>query len=136
MELSLPEPTASGLTSGVTREILPNGLTILIKENHAAPVAAVLVSVKAGYFQEADRVNGIAHVIEHMLFKGTPRRPADEQIAREVRELGGYINAGTYYEETTYYITVPVAARRRRDGHTGRRVPKLPASTATNWRKR
>jgi zinc protease len=107
LELSLPEPTTSGLTSGVIREILPNGLTVLVKENHAAPVAAVLVSVKAGYFQEVDRMNGIAHVIEHMLFKGTPRRPADEQIAREVRELGGYINAGTYYEETTYYITVP-----------------------------
>ena len=107
MELSLAEPTTSGLTGGVTREILPNSLTILIKENHAAPVAAVLVSVKAGYFQEADRVNGIAHVIEHMLFKGTPRRPGEEQIAREVREMGGYINAGTYYEETTYYITTP-----------------------------
>ena len=98
---------ASGVTRDVLRETLPNGLTILVKENHAAPVAAVLISVKAGYFQEADRVNGIAHVIEHMLFKGTPRRPADEQIAREVRELGGYINAGTYYEETTYYLTVP-----------------------------
>ncbi len=101
------QETKTGLTSGVVRETLANGLTVLVKENRAAPVAAVLVSVKAGYFQEPDRVNGIAHVIEHMLFKGTPRRPEDEQIAREVRELGGYINAGTYYEETTYYLTVP-----------------------------
>ena len=107
MESSLLPHALSGITSHVACEVLSNGLTVLVKENHAAPVAAVLVSVKAGYFQEADAVNGIAHVIEHMLFKGTPRRSEDEQIAREVRELGGYINAGTYYEETTYYLTVP-----------------------------
>lgn len=91
----------------VAREILPNGLTVLIKENHAAPVVAVLVSVQVGYFHEPDRLNGIAHVVEHMLFKGTPRRPENEQIAREIREIGGIVNAGTYYEETSYYVVVP-----------------------------
>ena len=95
------------LTTGVTRDVLPNGLTVLIKENHAAPVAALYLNAQVGYFNEPDKYNGIAHVIEHMLFKGTPRRPAQEQIAREVRDLGGYINAGTYYEDTSYYITVP-----------------------------
>ena len=70
-------------------------------------------------------MNGIAHVIEHMLFKGTPRRPEDEQIAREVRELGGYINAGTYYEETTYYLTVPSQHVTGRNGHSGGRLPTL-----------
>ena len=95
------------LTTGVTREVLPNGLTVLIKENHAAPVAALYLNAQVGYFNEPDRYNGIAHVIEHMLFKGTARRPEQEQIAREVRDLGGYINAGTYYEDTSYYITVP-----------------------------
>ena len=99
-----PVPT---LTAGVTREVLPNGLTVLIKENHAAPVAALYLNAQVGYFNEPDKYNGIAHVIEHMLFKGTTRRPEQEQIAREVRDLGGYINAGTYYEDTSYYITVP-----------------------------
>ena len=98
---------APTLTAGVTREVLPNGLTVLIKENHAAPVAALYLNAQVGYFNEPDRYNGIAHVIEHMLFKGTARRPEQEQIAREVRDLGGYINAGTYYEDTSYYITVP-----------------------------
>ena len=91
----------------VVREALPNGLTALVKANHSAPVVAVLASVQVGYFHEPDRLNGIAHVIEHMLFKGTPQRPEDEQIAREVRALGGIINAGTYYEETSYYIVAP-----------------------------
>ena len=105
----LEDSAANGptLTAGVTREVLPNGLTVLIKENHAAPVVALYLNAQVGYFNEPDKYNGIAHVIEHMLFKGTARRPEQEQIAREVRDLGGYINAGTYYEDTSYYITVP-----------------------------
>ena len=104
---SIKNASVPTLTAGVTREVLPNGLTILIKENHAAPVAALYLNAQVGYFNEPDKHNGIAHVIEHMLFKGTARRPQQEQIAREVRDLGGYINAGTYYEDTSYYITVP-----------------------------
>ncbi len=91
----------------VVRDALPNGLTLLVKENHNVPVVAVLATVPVGYFHEPDRLNGISHVIEHMLFKGTVQRPQDEQIAREVRELGGILNAGTYYEETSYYIVAP-----------------------------
>ncbi|HLJ57870.1 MAG TPA: pitrilysin family protein, partial [Chthonomonadaceae bacterium] len=74
-----------------------------------SPVTALLVSVKAGYFNEPDPVGGIAHVIEHMIFKGTPERPDGEQFAREIRELGGTLNAATYYEETYYYVVVPSA---------------------------
>ncbi|HLK57744.1 MAG TPA: pitrilysin family protein [Chthonomonadaceae bacterium] len=99
--------SAPRLAADVTRTVLPNGLTVLLKENHNAPVAALFVLVRAGYFQEPDRVNGIAHVIEHMIFKGTPARPEDEQFAREIRELGGLLNASTYYEETSYYVVVP-----------------------------
>ena len=95
------------LTDGVVKYMLPNGLTVLLKENHTAPVAAVYLHVKAGYFQEPDEWNGIAHVIEHLLFKGTARRPKPEQIASEIRDAGGVLNAGTYYEETNYYIVVP-----------------------------
>ncbi len=95
------------LTDGVLKYTLPNGLTVLLKENHTAPVTAVYLHVKAGYFQESDTWNGIAHVIEHLLFKGTARRPKPEQIASEIRDAGGVLNAGTYYEETNYYIVVP-----------------------------
>src|SRR5258706_10888096 len=99
--------STSRITENVTRETLPNGLTLLIKENHTAPVVALLAAVQAGYFHEEDRVSGIAHVIEHMMFKGTPDRPEDEQFAREIRELGGTLNAGTSYEETSYYVVAP-----------------------------
>jgi zinc protease len=95
------------LTRNVRRLVLPNGLTVLLKENRTAPVAAISMEVKAGYFNEPDRWNGLAHVIEHMMFKGTAKRPAQEQIASEIRDLGGYVNAATYYEETSYYVVVP-----------------------------
>jgi zinc protease len=62
--------------------------------------------VKAGYFDETDDVVGIAHVLEHMYFKGTGRRGVGE-ISRETKALGGYINAGTIYDHTSYYTVVP-----------------------------
>jgi len=95
------------VAENVVPAVLPNGLRVLVKENHSAPVVALLVAVQVGYFNEPDRLNGLSHLIEHMMFKGTPRRREDEQIAREVRELGGLINAGTYYEETSYYVVAP-----------------------------
>ena len=108
MELTQPASSAlPALTDNVRREVLPNGLTVLIKENHNAPVVALYLNTQIGYFNEPDKWNGIAHVIEHMMFKGTPTRPEKEQIATEVKNLGGYVNAGTYYEETSYYIVVP-----------------------------
>ncbi len=97
----------SSITTGVERRSLDNGLRVLVKEQRAAPVTAVVAHVRVGYFNEPDEWNGISHVVEHMLFKGTRKRPGKEQIASDVRALGGSINAGTYYEDTTYYITVP-----------------------------
>lgn len=94
-------------TADVKHAVLPNGLRVLIKVNRATPIAAVLAHVNIGYFHEPDRWNGLSHVIEHMFFKGTQRRPGKEQIAQEIRALGGTINAGTYYEETSYYIVLP-----------------------------
>jgi zinc protease len=96
-------------TKNVRRHVLSNGLTVLIKENRAAPVAAVLAHVNVGYFNEPDRWNGLSHVIEHMFFKGTRKRPGKEQIAEDVRAMGGSINASTSYDTTAYHITVPSA---------------------------
>ncbi|HYV86574.1 MAG TPA: pitrilysin family protein [Patescibacteria group bacterium] len=91
----------------VTREVLPNGLTILVAEDLASPVVAINLWVRAGYFDETDDQIGISHVIEHMFFKGTPERPRADQIASEIKSLGGELNAGTYYESTNYYVVLP-----------------------------
>ncbi len=89
-----------------TKVILKNGLTVLIRENNAIPLTSVTTHVKAGYFDEPDPVSGIAHVVEHMIFKGTERRGVG-QIARETKALGGSLNAYTNYERTVYHTVVP-----------------------------
>lgn len=88
------------------REVLPNGLTLLVRRDPSAPVVAVVTHVKAGYFDETDDIVGIAHVLEHMFFKGTPTR-AVGQIARETKANGGYLNAHTIYDHTSYYTVLP-----------------------------
>jgi zinc protease len=93
-------------THDVVREVLPNGLTVLVQRDASAPVAAVVTHVKAGFFDEPDRWQGISHVFEHMFFKGTPTRGVG-QIARETKAAGGYLNAGTSYDYTTYYVVLP-----------------------------
>ncbi len=90
----------------VVRTVLPNGLTVLVRRDASAPVVAIVTYVKAGYFDETDDIVGIAHVLEHMYFKGTGRRGVGE-ISRETKALGGYINAGTIYDHTSYYTVVP-----------------------------
>jgi zinc protease len=90
----------------VRRRVLPNGLTVLVRRDPTAAVAAIVTYVKAGYFDETDDVVGIAHVLEHMYFKGTSRRGVGE-IARETKAAGGYLNAGTIYDRTVYYAVVP-----------------------------
>jgi zinc protease len=92
--------------STVVRTVLPNGLTVLIRRDTSAPVVAVVTHVKAGYFDETDDVNGIAHVLEHMFFKGTERRGVGE-IAKETKASGGYLNAHTIYDATVYYTVLP-----------------------------
>ena len=93
--------------SRVAREVLPNGLTVLVEEDHTAPVVAINLWVRAGYFDEEDRVIGISHVVEHMFFKGTADRPRPDQIATEIKSLGGELNAGTYYDSTNYHVVLP-----------------------------
>src|SRR3954462_3809774 len=90
----------------VHRTILPNGLTVLIQEDHSAPVVAIVTYVKAGYFDERDDENGLAHALEHMFFKGTKRRGVGD-IAKETKASGGYLNAHTIYDNTTYYTVLP-----------------------------
>lgn len=91
----------------MVKQVLDNGLTVLIEERRDSPVAAIVTHVKTGYFDEPDPLAGISHVFEHMFFKGTSKRPKPEDIARETKALGGMLNAGTGYESTTYYAVVP-----------------------------
>ena len=88
---------------------LDNGLRVLVREDHSAPVVAIFTHVLAGYFDEPDEWVGISHVLEHMFFKGTPTR-GPGVIGRETKNAGGYLNASTIYDHTSYYTVLPAAA--------------------------
>jgi zinc protease len=94
-------------TSGALVERLPNGLTLVAQRDPSAPAVAVITHVRAGFFDEPDEWQGISHVLEHMFFKGTPRRGVGK-IAQETKALGGYLNASTSYDRTLYYVVLPV----------------------------
>lgn len=95
------------ITQGVTKTILDNGLTVLLKESHRAPVGSFWVWYRVGSRNEHTGITGISHWVEHMMFRGTERFPrgvADRLIAR----VGGHHNAMTYLDWTTYFQTLPV----------------------------
>lgn len=105
VELALnTPPQAPSLTENVRQTVLENGLTVLTKEVHSAPVVTVQVWYKVGSRNEEPGVNGIAHQLEHMLFKGTSDRPI--QFGHLFSALGSDSNAFTGYDQTAYFGTV------------------------------
>ena len=95
-------PTST--TQQVKKTVLENGLTVLTKEVSTAPVVTVQVWYRIGSRDEAPGVNGIAHQLEHLMFKGTRDRPI--QFGRLFSALGSQSNAFTSYDQTAYYGTV------------------------------
>src|ERR671932_188892 len=91
------ETKTFALTQDVRKTVLDNGLTVLTKEVHTAPVGTVQVWYKIGSHNEAPGVNGIAHQLEHMMFKGTKERPI---------QFGRLFSAFGSYDQTAYFGTV------------------------------
>jgi zinc protease len=84
---------------------LDNGLTVVFEEQHAAKVAAFQVWVNAGSADERPDQAGLAHLHEHMLFKGTELRGPGE-IARDIEGHGGEVNAWTSFDQTVYHVVM------------------------------
>jgi zinc protease len=89
-----------------TIQTLPNGMQVILKENHASPLVSSVVVVKAGSKYENDQNNGFTHLLEHMLFNGTETR-SREEFNEGIKDHGGYINAFTRQEMTGYLIVMP-----------------------------
>jgi len=87
---------------------LANGLTVIVKPDHRAPTAAHMLWVRTGSMDEVDGTSGVAHVLEHMMFKGTPGVKAGE-FSRRVAALGGRENAFTSKDNTGYYQQIPAS---------------------------
>jgi zinc protease len=98
---SLPARAADGVVA-VT---LDNGLRVLLLEDHRSPVAAFQVWYRVGSRNEARGRTGLAHFLEHMMFKGTPTH-GPRQFSRLVEQNGGRDNAFTSQDVTSYYINI------------------------------
>jgi len=95
------------LPPGVHQTTLENGLVVIVREDHSAPVVSAQAWCMAGSVHEGKWLGaGLSHVLEHMLFKGTTNR-SGPRIDQEVQEAGGYMNAFTSFDRTVYHIDVP-----------------------------
>ncbi|MEK7384866.1 MAG: pitrilysin family protein [candidate division NC10 bacterium] len=104
--------TAGGAPSRTTtaarpvREVLPNGMVLIVHEHRASDVVALQLWVRVGGRDESHEELGLSHYLEHMLFKGTPTRPPGS-IDALIEGLGGTSNAFTSYDYTHYDLVLP-----------------------------
>jgi zinc protease len=88
----------------------PNGLIVIVKESHSAPVAAVRLYVRTGSIHEEDHLGaGLSHLFEHLLAGGTTTTRSEKESKKIIQETGALFNAYTTKDHTCYYLTVPVA---------------------------
>jgi len=92
----------------VQRTVLDNGLVVLLKESHLAPVVSWWVLYRVGSRYEPTGLTGISHWVEHMMFKGTDQFPAGV-LDRAIERMGGLWNAQTSFDYTAYYETMPAS---------------------------
>ncbi|MDP3761093.1 MAG: pitrilysin family protein [Ramlibacter sp.] len=102
----LPPALAQAATPRVEQYKLGNGMTVIVKPDRRAPTAVHMVWLRVGAMDEVDGVSGVAHVLEHMLFKGTAELKAGE-FSRRVAALGGRENAFTMRDATGYFQQIP-----------------------------
>jgi zinc protease len=92
--------------AAVHQSVLPNGMTLIVKPDRRAPTAVHMLWVRVGAMDEVDGSSGVAHVLEHMLFKGTKTLKPGE-FSRKVAALGGRENAFTSLDVTAYHQQIP-----------------------------
>jgi zinc protease len=96
-----------GAFAQVSEFTLSNGLRLVIAESHSVPIVAVDVWVRAGTRREQAGQPGVAHFLEHLLFKGTPTHPTEESIDGSIEDLGGTLDAATSYDWAHFYTEIP-----------------------------
>jgi zinc protease len=102
----LTASAASEAATAVREYSLPNGMTLIVRPDHRAPTAVHMLWVRVGSMDEVDGTSGVAHVLEHMMFKGTPTVKAGD-FSRQVAALGGRENAFTSKDYTGFYQQIP-----------------------------
>jgi len=119
----VPSRARAGITDAVKTETLPNGLKVLVLENHKAPVATFNVFTKVGSRNESFGQTGISHLVEHLKFRGT-RKYGPEEFSNIIQENGGMDNAFTGADFTDYFevinrdhLDVPISLEADRMGN-------------------
>jgi len=95
----------AGLKEQVSETVLPNGLKVILLENHKAPLITFQVCYRVGSRNEAWGKTGLSHMLEHMMFKGT-KMVGPEQFSRIIQENGGNNNAFTTHDYTVYFANI------------------------------
>ncbi len=103
--VSLLAPSGAPAADRVVAATLDNGLRVLLLEDHRSPIVSFQVWYRVGSRNEQRGATGIAHFLEHMMFKGTPTR-GPKQFARLVEENGGQDNAFTSQDVTSYFVDI------------------------------
>jgi predicted Zn-dependent peptidase len=88
------------------KSVLPNGLRVVSSSLPHTRSVSINIFLGAGSRYESDDIAGVSHFLEHMLFKGTRRRPTAREISEEIEGIGGIMNAGTDKELTVYWAKV------------------------------
>lgn len=104
-----PSAAAAAAAPGPQQFTLANGMTLIVQPDRRSPTAVQMVWVRVGSIDEVDGTSGVAHALEHMMFKGTKDiRPGE--FSRRVAALGGQENAFTTRDYTGYYQQIPVGS--------------------------
>lgn len=106
LALALVQPVCAQGPAKTEQFTLSNGLTVIVKPDRRAPTAVHMLWLRIGSIDEVDGTSGVAHVLEHMMFRGTPSVPAGE-FSRRVAALGGRENAFTGRDYTGYFQQIP-----------------------------
>src|SRR2546423_3226313 len=91
----------------IQRKVLPNGLEVIVVENHGVPLVTVEIDVKNGSFTQSPEYEGLAHMYEHMFFKANSAYAEPNQFWDALTNVGAQFNAQTREEIVNYFMTVP-----------------------------
>jgi zinc protease len=91
----------------IQRQVLPNGLEIIVVQNRGVPLVTIEVDVRNGSFTQGPQFEGLSHLYEHMFFKANREYPEPDQFVARASELGAEFNGQTREEVVNYYVTLP-----------------------------
>ena len=101
------EAQRAELEKRIRRQVLPNGLEVIVVENHGVPLTTVEADAKNGSFTQSATYEGLSHLYEHMFFKSNGSYPQPDAFVNRASELGAVFNGTTQEEQVNYYLTVP-----------------------------